>query len=408
MKESLPVQQNYLDAVIKTAQYLASLTTHQDVWSEIGKVLVNFFGADLVAFGERRGDGEIIGHHWAFSDQVSSQRILGSEAKEAIAEVLESGFLTSQLVFTPDPLSVAFLPITQENQVTAVILVGHRMSQPLPKELLNVYLAVAGLVGTTATRLTSETEVRQHRQHLEKLVKERTAELEAFTYSVSHDLRAPLRAMEGFSQALLEDYADRLDPVGQDYARRIAAAARYMDILIQDLLAWSRLSRIEIELRPVVLEGVVQEALSLLTPEIQEKSAQVAVERPLPRLVGHHGTLVQVVGNLLSNGIKFVAPGVKPQVRVWAETPSTPLLEGGKGEVVRLWVEDNGIGIAPEHHELIFRMFERLHGVETYPGTGVGLAIVRKGVERLGGRVGVESEPGRGSRFWVELPRSKT
>jgi len=282
------------------------------------------------------------------------------------------------------------------------------MSQPLPKELLNVYLAVAGLAGTTATRLASEIELRQHRQHLEKLVKERTAELEAFTYSVSHDLRAPLRAMEGFSQALLEDYADRLDPVGQDYARRIAAAAQHMDILIQALLAYSRLSRIEIKLRPVVLEGVVQEALSLLTPEIQEKSAQVAVERPLPRLVGHHGTLVQVVGNLLSNAIKFVAPGVKPQVRVWAETPSTPLLEGGKGEVVRLWVEDNGIGIAPEHHELIFRMFERLHGVETYPGTGVGLAIVRKGVERLGGRVGVESEPGRGSRFWVELPRSKT
>ena len=241
--------------------------------------------------------------------------------------------------------------------------------------------------------------MREHREHLEELVEERTAELEAFTYSVSHDLRAPLRAMEGFSQALLEDYADRLDPVGQDYAQRIAAAAQHMDILIQDLLAYSRLNRIEIKLRLVVLEGVVQEALSLLTTEIQEKGAQVAVERPLPRLVGHRATLVQVVGNLLSNAIKFVAPGVKPQVRVCAEECE---------EWVRLWVEDNGIGIAPEHHELIFRIFERLHGVEAYPGTGVGLAIVRKGVERLGGRVGVESEPGRGSRFWVELPRSKT
>ncbi len=267
-------------------------------------------------------------------------------------------------------------------------------------------------------------ELEKHKNHLEELVKERTKELEAFTYSVSHDLRAPLRAMEGFSQALLEDYADRLDPVGQDYAHRIAAAAQHMDILIQDLLGYSRLSRIEIKLRPVVLEGVVQEALSLLTPEIQEKSAQVAVERPLPRLVGHHGTLVQVVGNLLSNAIKFVAPGVKPQVRVWAETiadcglrivdvrsiqqSTVPKSEIRNAKWVRLWVEDNGIGIAPEHHELIFRIFERLHAVETYPGTGVGLAIVRKGMERMGGRVGVESEPGRGSRFWVELPRSKT
>jgi signal transduction histidine kinase len=214
--------------------------------------------------------------------------------------------------------------------------------------------------------------------------------------------------MEGFSQALLEDYADRLDPVGQDYAHRIAAAAQHMDILIQDLLGYSRLSRIEMKLRPVVLEGVVQEALSLLTSEIQEKSAQVAVERPLPRVVGHQATLVRMVENLLSNAVKFVAPDVQPQVRVWAETIPTTRPPDHPTTLVRLWVEDNGIGIASEHHERIFRIFERLHGVETYPGTGVGLAIVRKGMERMGGRVGVESEPGLGSRFWVELPRSRT
>ncbi len=193
MKKPWPGQQNYLDAFIKTAQYLASLTAQQDVWSEVGKVLVNFFGADLVAFGERRADGEITGRHWAFSGQdfgepsdsaqdrlsraVSSQRNLGSETREAIVEVLESGFLAWRLIPTPEPLSLAFLPITQENQVTAVMLVGHRMSKPLPKELLNVYLAVAGLVGTIATRLASEIELRQHRQHLEESVKERTAEL---------------------------------------------------------------------------------------------------------------------------------------------------------------------------------------------------------------------------------------
>jgi len=251
-------------------------------------------------------------------------------------------------------------------------------------------------------------ELEKHKNHLEELVKERTAELEAFTYSVSHDLRAPLRAMEGFSQALLEDYADRLDPVGQDYARRIVGAAQHMDILIQDLLAYSRLSHVEMALRPVELEGVVQKTLSLLTTEIQEKSAQVTVERPLPRVVGHQATLVRVVGNVLSNGVRFVAPDVQPQVRVWAETIATTRPPDPPTTSVRLWVEDNGIGIAPEHHELIFRIFERLHGVETYPGTGVGLAIVRKGVERMGGRVGVESEPGVGSRFWVELPRSKT
>ena len=106
-------------------------------------------------------------------------------------------------------------------------------------------------------------------------------------------------------------------------------------------------------------------------------------------------TLIQVLANLLTNAAKFVSPGSQPCVRVWAERSS---------KWVRLWVEDNGIGIAKENQERIFRVFERLHGIEKYPGTGIGLAIVRKGMERMGGRVGVESEPGQGSRFWIELP----
>jgi len=105
---------------------------------------------------------------------------------------------------------------------------------------------------------------------------------------------------------------------------------------------------------------------------------------------------VQVVTNLLTNAVKFVGPGVRPHVRVWAEE---------RDEWGRLWVEDNGIGIAQEHQDRIFRVFERLHGSEMYPGTGIGLAIVAKGTERMGGRAGVESTPGKGSKFWIELPK---
>src|SRR5439155_27051483 len=111
-------------------------------------------------------------------------------------------------------------------------------------------------------------------------------------------------------------------------------------------------------------------------------------------ILAHQGTAVQVACNLISNAIKFVAPGLTPHVRIRMEQ---------LGEYGRLWVEDNGIGIAPEFHQRIFRVFERLHGSEKYPGTGVGLAIVRKGMERMGGRVGVESAPGQGSRFWADL-----
>jgi signal transduction histidine kinase len=204
--------------------------------------------------------------------------------------------------------------------------------------------------------------------------------------------------MQGFAEALMEDCAQELGTTGQDYASRIIAAAGRMDALIQDLLLYSRLSHTELQLQPVDLGKVMAEAMGQLEAPLQDGRAEIVVEQPLAQVLGHHGTLVQVICNLLSNAVKFVARGTKPHVRVRSET---------NGEWGRLWVEDNGIGIASEYHTRIFRVFERLHGVDIYPGTGIGLAIVRKGAERMGGRVGVESNPGQGSRFWVELPLAR-
>jgi PAS domain S-box-containing protein len=223
-------------------------------------------------------------------------------------------------------------------------------------------------------------------------------ELDAFSYSISHDLRAPLRAMQGFSEALLEDYGDRLDATGRDYAQRIAGAGRQMDALIQDLLAYSRLVRADVSLSPVSLEGAVDEAWGTLEMEVKERGGEIAVERPLGQVLAHRAVLGQIVSNLLSNAVKFTRAGTSPRVRVRSERG------GGR---VRLWVEDNGIGIALEHRERIFRAFERLHGAQQYPGTGIGLAIVQKGATRLGGQAGVESAPGTGSRFWVELAEAE-
>jgi PAS domain S-box-containing protein len=249
-------------------------------------------------------------------------------------------------------------------------------------------------------------DLHRHAEDLEARVAERTralqdvnAELNSFAYSVSHDLRTPLRSMQGFAEALLEDYTSSLDDTGKDYARRIVAASRRMDHLIQDLLTYSRLSRAELELRPVAL-GTLIRAIALQVEEQAQAATppvhpRIDVVEPMPAVLGHRGVLSQVIQNLLTNAIKFVAPGVVPHVTIAAQATD------GR---VRVSVTDNGIGVAAEHQERIFRVFERLHRLEAYPGTGIGLAIVRKGVERLGGRCGVESTPGAGSRFWLDLP----
>jgi signal transduction histidine kinase len=246
-----------------------------------------------------------------------------------------------------------------------------------------------------------EEQIHQLNQELEERVRRRTQaleesnqHLEAFTYTVAHDLRAPLRAMQGFSQALLEDYAGRLDATGRDYVVRVTNAAQRMDGLIQDLLAYSRLSRTQLQTETVDLESVVDRVLLTFTPEIRAKHAVVEVGRPLPPVCAHPSTLEQVLANLVSNALKFVNPGTTPRIRISAEERD--------GRVCTS-VIDQGIGVDPQYHERIFGVFERLHGPETFPGTGIGLAIVRKGVERMGGRVGLESQPGKGSRFWFIL-----
>ncbi|HYR30421.1 MAG TPA: ATP-binding protein, partial [Gemmatimonadales bacterium] len=247
--------------------------------------------------------------------------------------------------------------------------------------------------------------VGEAQQRLEDRVQARTAELqerneelEAFAYSISHDLRAPLRAMGGFSQALLEDYGERLDATGRQYAERVVAGASTMDQLIRDLLSYSRITRSELRLAPLDLHHAMQSATEQVADEVAARHARVVVDEPLPAVVGHDTTLAQVLANLLGNAVKFVPVERTPEVHVRAE------LRDGR---VRVWVEDNGIGVAPEHHERIFRVFERLNPAEDYPGTGIGLAIVRKGVERMGGRVGVEAQPGGGSRFWIELSQAE-
>jgi PAS domain S-box-containing protein len=245
----------------------------------------------------------------------------------------------------------------------------------------------------------------EHAVQLERLIEQRTAklkesigDLEQFSYSIAHDLRAPLRAMGAFSSMLLEEYQDKLDEDGVGYLRRIASAAERMDALIRDVLTYSRVVRSEAVLTNVGLDHLLREIVEQY-PQFGSDHADVHIEHPLLPVLGNAALLTQCISNLLGNAIKFVAQGVKPRVRVWTE-----LRDGW----VRLSVQDNGIGIEDRHLERIWRMFERLHNNLTYEGTGIGLAIVKKAVERIGGRVGATSEFGHGSTFWIELRPPKS
>jgi signal transduction histidine kinase len=284
---------------------------------------------------------------------------------------------------------------------------------PFPAEKL-IYI-----FGRNVTaRKEAEEKVLHLNAELEKRVDALTEinrELETFNYSISHDLRAPLRSMSGFAQALMDGEASKLGTQGTDYVRRIANSAKRMDTLLQDLLEYSRIARVSMPPGTVDLDAVVAEIITLREREIQEKHAQIEVKLPLGGVRAHLPTVQQILSNLIDNGLKFVGPGKPPHIRVWAEqlaeenSPAQGIENGSTGQQqLRIWVEDNGIGIEKEFYEKIFGLFERLHPSHAFPGTGLGLAIVRKGVERMNGRVGLESQPGQGSRFWVDLPAAAT
>jgi signal transduction histidine kinase len=247
--------------------------------------------------------------------------------------------------------------------------------------------------------------VRREAEELEAEVRSRTTELErsnealeTFAHTISHDIRAPLRSIRGFAEIIEMDFAAQLPDEGREYTGRIAAAAHRLEALVNNLLAYTRLGRAEVLPDPVSLDRLADEVQKDLGDEIRHSQARVDVSTPLGSVVAHRETLGLVLTNLVSNALKYVPPGRPPIVQI-----STAQRDGA----VRLSVRDNGIGVAPSDRARIFKPFERLHSRHVYAGSGLGLALVARGVERMGGRCGVESSSD-GSEFWVELPAAQT
>jgi signal transduction histidine kinase len=256
------------------------------------------------------------------------------------------------------------------------------------------------------TRLRLEAaqkELENIRAELERKVAHRTAaqeqtvqSLEQVLYHVAHDLRAPLRTMEGFSSILVQKYGSSGDPEARRLSDAISDSARRMDQLIHDLLAYGRLCHEPIQRSKVSLHIAVKTSLDKLESDIQKAGADIKCEEPLPSVWADPAVLHLVLCQLISNALSFVAAARKPRLRIWAESADQAS--------TRVWIEDNGVGIAPEYLDRIFWLFERLSQESASASTGMGLPIAKKGIERMGGRIGVESNPGAGSRFWIELP----
>ena len=404
-------QMSMLHALYTGAHKLTESLDGTSIAADVTRVCVNILGVRLAWLGRAEADGSTCLLAQFSLDHLQAGHAARKDKPDIKVELIQgSRISTPQLRALADSFraSVEF-PLSSRGAAFGALYLYSDDPDFFTPACIELYQAVAHQAAAALTNAHLYDKVRGYATELEQRVNERTAQientnkelqasiqdLETFTYSVSHDLRAPLRTIQGFSQALLVDHSAHLNAIGLEFANRIDQAASRMDRLIQDLLAFSHLSRAELSPTTINLSRLVADAILQLQAQITECHAKISVVEPLPAVLGHRATLAQAIANLISNAIKFVAPDVMPEVRIWAESSN---------HKVRVWIEDNGIGIPTGHSDRIFRVFERLHGIETYPGTGIGLAIVKRGIERLGGTAGVDSKIGSGSRFWIELP----
>jgi signal transduction histidine kinase len=262
--------------------------------------------------------------------------------------------------------------------------------------------------GVALTSLMDVTELKRLSTELDSsLAQLRRAhrELETFTYSVSHDLKAPLRGLDGYSQLLLKNHGAQLDDEGRTFLQHIRGATRQMAQITDDLLAYARLEQEAQTLSAVALGDLVCEVLAELSGSLEQGRIEPRLHVESLSAWADRKGLKIVLRNLMDNAIKFSAAASQPALTIGAEVlPDEPEHDGDRGSRVLLWVRDNGVGFDMSFHDRIFQIFQRLHRAEDFPGTGVGLALVRKAMERMGGRVWAQSAPGQGATFYLDLP----
>jgi signal transduction histidine kinase len=388
---------------------LDSLKNFAELPNQVCESVIGLFDGAAVAAAvlERQGD-ELLVVAQAGDERIDAPRLALAGSFASIVMELDRTASVEDLALRPDLMvphpggrpmrSLLAAPLRIDGVPMGTVEIYSGIAQPWTAEHFRMAEWAAAQCSLILGIRRLQQRLAASNADLEKIVEERTSELremvnelEHFSYTITHDMRAPLRAMSGFAGLLGEQCADVLDDRGREHLRRISTAAARMDRLITDALSYSRTVRQELEIAPLDPEALLRGIIESY-PIFQPPHAQVVIEGKLPRILANEAGLTQCFSNLLGNAVKFVRLGETPRVKVWAEH---------RGSVVRLYCEDNGIGISPEMRSRVFGMFQRLN--KEYEGTGIGLALVRKMTERMGGSVGVEAGVATGSRFWLEL-----
>jgi PAS domain S-box-containing protein len=329
------------------------------------------------------------------------RRVLATGESVWVADVSEKkDFLRGPLAAKAGLRGAFALPVRMGDRVLGAIEFFGREPRHPDKWLLQVTVSIGNLIGQLMARRQAEAAMREAFQELEHKTRELTRsneELQQFAYVASHDLQEPLRMISSYTQLLGRRYGERLDGDAQEFMAYIVDGAARMKQLIEDLLAYSRVGTRGKEFQEVDSAASLARALANLRATI-ESSGAVVTHDAMPMVLADGAQLAQVFQNLIGNAIKFRGEEA-PRVHVHAEVTET---------VCVFTVKDNGIGLDTQYAERIWMMFQRLHNKQDYPGTGIGLAIVKKIVERHGGRIWVESEPGKGASFGFTIARSHT
>jgi signal transduction histidine kinase len=435
-EEQVRKRNRVLEVLNRTGSILAAELDLEKVVQLVTNAGTEITGAQFGAFIRKqkneKSEGMVV-QAFAGTDRVAVDTLTSAENQDYLSHVLRGdGIVRIDDIGKENPAFIELdkslrvksylaAPVSKTGRIFGVLIFGHAEASTFTPDAEDVIgsLAAAGAIAIDNAMLYQalQRELQEHKnaeqqlrqaqdelkitnEQLEMRVKERTASLEEavsqmeeFSYSVSHDLRAPLRAMNAYAEALLQEYGDQLDETAQGYLQRICRNSLRMEKLTHDVLTYSRVARSEVIVTRVNTEGLLDDLIAQFT-NLQAPNATIIVERPLADVLAHEVSLGQALTNLLTNSVKFVKRGVHPVIRVRTEV---------NGKLVRIWIEDNGVGIDPAQHERIFKMFERLNPKAGYDGTGIGLAIVRKAVEKMGGNVGLKSDGKSGSQFWIEL-----